>query len=190
MLKFKTYLTEKAIRKGAVNLKSSSYPQAERVGIDILGEDFHKILPHFESNYHVAHDLVGGATYARKDMPRIRSRNSNGFYEKLKSDGISVKKERVEVQSLLPIQKEIWVDNVFRDIKKRGHQKSKRSLTSDVTFVIDSNHRLIDGHHRWLAGMFFDPTMKVNVLRIDMQMDDLVEYARNYSDSVGSERNH
>jgi len=108
----------------------------------------------------------------------------------IKDDIVKVKMEQVTVGSLHPIQKQIYFDKSINPIAENGAVKSKAFMTGkNTTFIMSKDHYIIDGHHRFLASVLLDPTMKVNSLVIDLPIKDLLPLTLSYSDAVGNKRN-
>lgn len=56
-------------------------------------------------------------------------------------------------------------------------------------FVISNDNFIIDGHHRFSAGMLIDPKLEVSVLRVDLPWEQLLPLALTYGDAVKNGRN-
>jgi len=107
-----------------------------------------------------------------------------------KDDVVNVKLGKVKVGDLKPIQRQIYFDKSVGDIANFGAAGTKSFATSkDNTFIISSDKRIIDGHHRYLSAVLVDPTMMVNALIIDLPIKDLLPLTLSYSDAVGNQRN-
>lgn len=105
-------------------------------------------------------------------------------------DKIAVKKGKVRIGDLKPIQQQIYFDKSMGQVAENGADATKKFITSNkTTFIISSDNRIIDGHHRYLSGVLVDPNMKVNALIIDLPIKTLLPLTLSYSDSVGNKRN-
>lgn len=104
-------------------------------------------------------------------------------------DKVDVKSAQIAVGKLKPIQKQIYLSESLDIIRTRGLKKSINYLTNDTTFIVSSDNRIIDGHHRWLAAMLIDPTLKVKVIKIDLPISKLLPLSLAYGDAIGNERN-
>ena len=112
-------------------------------------------------------DLENSLGINRENMPQIRSFHFNDFLEDLDEDNIKYEYELVEAKKLKPTQSQVNVDKADK-------------LTKDFVdsrFLIASNDDyILDGHHRWYYGLKNDGISKV--LRIDMPIRELIDYAR------------
>ena len=104
-------------------------------------------------------------------------------------DKINVKQMKVPVKSLKPIQQQIYFDKSINQIAKGGSKATKAFISGKSTFIVSNDDFIIDGHHRWLSGLLVDANIKVNILKIDMPLIDLLPLALSYSDAVGNKRN-
>ena len=107
-----------------------------------------------------------------------------------KDDVVNVKLGKVKIGDLKPIQQQIYFDKSVGDIANFGAAGTKSFATSKGnTFIISSDKRIIDGHHRYLSGVLVDPSMMVNALIIDLPIEELLPLTLTYSDAVGNQRN-
>lgn len=102
-------------------------------------------------------------------------------------DITSVKRKRVRIDTLLPIQKQIYVDTTLSSIT--DVKRSKTFLSTKTFFIISADNYIIDGHHRYLSALLIDPNMKVNVVAIDLPIDILLKVTLSYGDAIGNKRN-
>jgi len=103
-------------------------------------------------------------------------------------DKISVKKNKVAVGELKPIQQQVYLDKTIHKIG-RDSVKTARSFLSKSIYIISSDNYIIDGHHRYLTAMIIDPTMQVNTISIDLPLNKLLPLATAYGDAIGNSRN-
>jgi len=108
-----------------------------------------------------------------------------------KDDIVKVKHEKISVIKIRPLQKQIFLGRSRRAIKRSGDTISGLQKEIDTKFaVVSSDNFLLDGHHRWLAGMLLAPdSIKLNVAKIDMPAKKLLALALAASDALGNERN-
>lgn len=104
-------------------------------------------------------------------------------------DKIKAKLGKETVGKLKPIQKQIYADKSIEATIQFGIDVTKNFLQNQSTFIISSDNFIIDGHHRYLSGLLIDPTMKVNVLRVEAPISKLLPLSLTYSDAVGNKRN-
>lgn len=103
-------------------------------------------------------------------------------------DKVKVTKTKETVSDLKPIQQQIYFDKSIGMTGKSGVAKSKAFLSKN-SFVISSDNRIIDGHHRFLTALLIDPKMKVPVFKINLPMNELLKLSLAYGDAVGNTRN-
>lgn len=58
----------------------------------------------------------------------------------------------------------------------------------DLQAVISKDNRILDGHHRWAATIFNNPNAKVEGLRADLNIGDLIPVLRAAGDALGNKR--
>lgn len=92
----------------------------------------------------------------------------------LKKNGIRNTKTKVAVGKLKATQKEIKAAKTFG--MADAHLKGKFDNIGN-SIVVSKDGFILDGHHRWAALLTIDPSRKMNVLVIDMDMDDLLKEA-------------
>ena len=63
------------------------------------------------------------------------------------------------------------------------------SKSKNNYYVISSDNRIIDGHHRFLSAVLVDPGIKVSALEIDMPIRKLLPMTLAYTDAIGNVRN-
>lgn len=111
--------------------------------------------------------------------------NDNGDPD---DDIVKVKKVQIAAEKLVPIQKQIYLDKSLKGTAKFGIANSMSFLKSSV-FIISSDNRIIDGHHRFLSAILIDPKMKVTALEIDLPISKLLPLTLSYGDAIGNKRN-
>jgi len=58
----------------------------------------------------------------------------------------------------------------------------------DLGAVISKDNRILDGHHRWAATIFNDPNAKINGMKADLNIGDLIHVLRAAGDALGNNR--
>jgi len=107
-----------------------------------------------------------------------------------KDDIVNVSSESIAVGNLKPIQAQIYFDKSIKKISKDGVASSKNFMTSKFNnFIVSRDNRIIDGHHRFLTTVLIDPKIKVNCLKIDLPIKDLLPLTLAYTDAIGNVRN-
>ena len=124
-------------------------------------------------------DLENSLGIARENMPQIRSFHFDDFLEQLDKDNIKHSYELIESKKLKPTQSQVNVDKADKLTKD----------FVDARFLIASNDDyILDGHHRWYYGIKNDGISKV--LRIDMPIDELIDYAKDFDKTQYSDIYH
>ena len=58
-----------------------------------------------------------------------------------------------------------------------------------IIVKIKKDNRIIDGHHRFLTTVLINPKIKVNCLKIDLPIRELLPLTLAYTDAIGNVRN-
>ena len=107
-----------------------------------------------------------------------------------KDDVVNVKIKKVSVGNLKPIQAQIYFDKSIAKASRDGVESSRKFLTSkENNFIVSKDNRIIDGHHRFLTTVLIDPKIKVNCLKIDLPIKELLPLTLAYTDAIGNIRN-
>ena len=107
-----------------------------------------------------------------------------------KDDVVKVSNDRIAVGNLKPIQAQIYFDKSIKKVSRDGVESSKNFLTSKFNnFVVSKDNRIIDGHHRFLTTVLINPKIKVNCLKIDLPIRELLPLTLAYTDAIGNVRN-
>jgi len=114
-----------------------------------------------------------GLSKIKKDT--AKAVGGGGLKDKDKQDDVvSGKKVSIPVGNLRPAQTEIIKDKAFgmavNFLTKGGYDNA------DLNAIIskDTNHNIMDGHHRWAATSLIDPKAKVQATQIDLPGGPLV----------------
>lgn len=91
-----------------------------------------------------------------------------------RKDGVKIERDKVEVGKLKATQSEIKAGKAFE--MADSYLKGKFPNIGDQ-IVISSDGHILDGHHRWAALLTIDPKRKMNVIRVDMTMKDMLDKA-------------
>ena len=111
----------------------------------------------------------------------------NIFVQKGKMDGdpkddiVKVSKVNVPASSLLPSQSAIYLGKSLG--MAIGGVKG-----GNLGAIISSDNHILDGHHRWAATLFAEPTAKIGGLKAQLKIGDLVPVLRALGDAFGNER--
>ena len=108
----------------------------------------------------------------------------------LKDDIVKVKMKSVAVGSLKPIQSQIYFDKSIKNVAQYGAKGTiDFSKSKNNYYVVSSDNRIIDGHHRFLSAVLVDPGIKVTALEINMPINKLLPMTLAYTDAIGNVRN-
>jgi len=99
-------------------------------------------------------------------------------------DKINVKLYNVNSKSLKPIQKQVYLSEVFDLYRNAG-----KSYLQDAFFLTTNDNFIIDGHHRFVAILLFLPEIKIKALKIDMPLKTLIPMSLTYTTAIGNIRN-
>ena len=103
-------------------------------------------------------------------------------------DIVKVTKAKVSVIKLAPIQQQMYYSKSIGPLSKFGAALSRKFHQSTV-FLTSSDFRIIDGHHRYISALLVDPTIKVNVMMVDLPISKLLPLAVAFGDARGNKRN-
>ena len=114
---------------------------------------------------------------------------TNGLKDgKHPDDKIKVTKEKIKVQDLKILQKQIYFDKSISSIAQFG-AKGTKDFMKTTFFIISKDGFVLDGNHRFLSTMLLDPNFKVTGIVIDLPMKQLHPLLLSYSDAQGNARN-
>jgi hypothetical protein len=122
-------------------------------------------------------------TFKRSELPQIRSDHMQDFIHHLGTQGVGVKRHRVEPSKLRATQSEFNVEKVKGMMGKKD-LSDKPSLTSRDGYILD-------GHHRWLV----DHNKKTShhTVQVDLPIHDLIAkahaYDKSFTKSISEQRN-
>ena len=106
----------------------------------------------------------------------------------VKDDVVSYRSVPKAAKDLKPIQQQIYLDKAINFTITNDKQDYAKSVKDSYMLASDDSH-ILDGHHRWLACMLFDPKITMSALIIDMHLDKLLKVLLAYGDAIGNERN-
>lgn len=145
--------------------------------------------------------------YARDAMPQLKGFPRGGsvacYLEKDKNGKVDVSDEflnwlvstykcqtwrqEVEPQFLSGSQHELVATKVAKHTGKMAKDPNHKKFTQ--TYIASKEGVLLDGHHGWasvaLHDLINDEEHKLNVLRIDMHIDKLIDRAKTFTQIIG-----
>ena len=122
----------------------------------------------------------------RKDMPQIYEEHIDEYIDFLDENGIGHEMEwGVEVGKLKPTQANISVPRIKKILTRliNGYYTdtygSKLNPLSRRLLATKDGY-ILDGHHRWASLLFLSPKNKIDVFRINANINDLVELSKKF----------
>lgn len=103
-------------------------------------------------------------------------------------DKINATFENIAVKNLKPVQEQIYLSKVIDNYEKYGIPHDTHKLTIK-TLIITKDNEIIDGHHRWTTMMITDPELKAHVLKVDLDLETLLQVSKTYGVSMGNKQN-
>ena len=122
-----------------------------------------------------------------KRFPNPGNHNDSEFFIAGKKDGnltddvIETKVVGIPAKSLKPSQDAVYLGKAL-GLAIAGVEGG------NLDAVISSDNRILDGHHRWAATMFNNPSAKVFGAKADLKIGDLIPILRQAGDALGNER--
>jgi len=102
-------------------------------------------------------------------------------------DKINATIEYVAASELIPTQSQIWLKKLLGGIFKFGAPK-EGSRGLEATIIISKEGYILDGHHRYGRVMLADPSLKMRVLKVPLDIDTLLKMGRSYGNAIGNEQ--
>lgn len=99
-------------------------------------------------------------------------------------DKLSASVGRMAASKMKPIQSQIWLEKVIDNIAKFGVPSSS-SPVAKTTIIVSRDGQIIDGHHRWAQAALAKPSLGMSILRVPLDIDDLLDLARTYGSAIG-----
>lgn len=133
-------------------------------------EDFCKVSPNI---------CKGNLGIPRIKMPQIAEGDLGDFVDYLKEKGVKSQKTVMPVNKLKATQKEINAQKseaIAESIMKGG-------LRPGTAVIVSSDGHILDGHHRWAAGLLAMSKGKkvtMDVIKVDMPIKKLLDAAYKY----------
>ena len=102
----------------------------------------------------------------------------------INDDKINISLKGISATKLKPIQKQIYLSEVFDLYRNQGNKYLKDSL-----FLCTSDLFILDGHHRFVAALLFNPSLKLKSLLIDLPINKLLPLLLTYTNAIGNAQN-
>lgn len=96
-------------------------------------------------------------------------------------DQVKAKNDTIPAKDLKPSQMDIYLSKALG--MAIGGVKG-----GNLAAIISLDNHILDGHHRWAATMFADPSAKVTGIRIGLAIGDLIPVLRSVGDAYGNPR--
>ena len=122
----------------------------------------------------------------RNKMPQVPSDTKAIFVTEMEKRGARVQRGVADPSKLHPIQKEMSASKVGLIMKKLREKGMKTDDGGRI--IISKDNYVIDGHHRWAAAAmlsFEDSSIKLPVIRVDMNHKDLIAATLAWNDATG-----
>ena len=158
---------------------------------DFKGDAFEKLdaMERIDANYCEINKTNCSSTKGidRKDMPQIYEEHIDEYIDFLDENGITHDMEwGVEVGKLKPTQANISVPRIKKILTRlvngyytdtygsKLNPLSRRLLATKDGFILD-------GHHRWASLLFLSPKNKINVFRINANINDIIALSKKFN---------
>ncbi len=169
-------------------------------------------IPQFDDNYKKLRKLVKNhGEEHRRDMPVVSWKQVKEFQKSLTNGDLDIEnpfnenllmeiqlqgnEDKVKAQfkslkarDLKPVQSQIYLSKVIKNFKKFGIPDNNHFITTKY-LIIDKNNRIIDGHHRWTTVMITNPDIKIDLLKVDLDMEKLLPLTKAFGISRGNKQN-
>ena len=92
---------------------------------------------------------------------------------------------RVPAEDLKPLQSQIYLDKITKNIIKFGEPRAGSSVVN-TTVIMSKEGYILDGHHRWGQVMITNPKLRMKVMAIPLDIDSLLKVGKSYSSAIGN----
>lgn len=114
-------------------------------------------------------ELTNTIGISREELPQINFDFLENILEKFKNDDIRVRSGTVPVTDLKPCQDKLNNDKIESIVKDGAWEDDRKLFISKDGFIVD-------GHHYWAANMVKDPSRRIGVYLVDMNIIDLINW--------------
>lgn len=174
--------------------------------------DLYKEIPNFDKNYKLLKKIVENhGEKNRSEMPVVSWKQVKDFQKSLSNGDLDIQNpfnenllmeikmqgdnnkvqahfRSIKAKDLKPVQEQIYLSKVIKNFKKYGVPHDTHFITTKY-MIVDKNNRIIDGHHRWTTVMIADPSIKIDLLKVDLDMEKLLPLTKAYGISRGNKQN-
>lgn len=122
----------------------------------------------------------------RKEMPQIYEEYMDKYIDFLEEEGVGYEMQyEVEVGKLKPTQENISVPRIKKILTRleNGYYTDAQGAKLNPLkrrLIATKDGYILDGHHRWATLLFLSPKNKMDVLRINANIKDLVELSKKF----------
>ena len=114
-------------------------------------------------------ELTNTIGISREELPQINFDFLENILEKFKNDDIRVRSGTVPVTDLKPCQDKLNNDKIESIVKDGAWEDDRKLFISKDGFTVD-------GHHYWAANMVKDPSRRIGVYLVGMNIIDLINW--------------
>ena len=95
--------------------------------------------------------------------------------------------EYVAAKDLIPTQSQIWLNKLINSMAKYGVPDPDRNpFIFTQTIIISKEGYILDGHHRFGQVILTNPSFKMKVLRVPLDINLLLKMGRSYGNAIGN----
>lgn len=147
------------------------------------------VLPSFSGHYVLAQTMTLAGIWARHEMPVIEEEDFPALKALVEDhDKSECEFKTFKACHLVPLQRQIFLDNSISSMAKEGLDECRAFLTKKHICVTKDGH-IIDGHHRWLSALLIDPEFQLPVFVIEEETIAALKASLELSDKEGHARN-
>ena len=103
-----------------------------------------------------------------------------------KDDVIPTSTASWRASALNPTQEDVYLAKSLS--MAIGSRTRKGIAGGDLKSIVSKDKYILDGHHRWAATLFSDPTASITGIKVDMGIKELVPILRAAGDAFGNAR--
>lgn len=180
----KRYLIIKDLNVGIIDREEMpviSYKNTSKVKfyLDIItGKNIQKIKKYSKQlEYFFDEDLINIEDIKNKVSSKLKDKTNTSIHSEI---------IKIKANKLIPVQNELHIQKIIKNIIKYGIP-SKNNFIQERTLIVTKNNKIIDGNHRWLTTMIFKPNLEIEVLKIDLDFEDLHPIILEFEELINKE---